>query len=123
MIYNLQFSIIFFHLLHQTRSWPIYGSRRICNFTLKYNRSKSRRWGFVRMQSDQFERTYHTFCSIECLWYDYLIHINKIYLNNFIENYFFIKKGPPYIRSMNSVRGVTGSEVTILCPFYGYPIR
>ncbi|XP_069360825.1 cell adhesion molecule Dscam2-like isoform X2 [Maniola hyperantus] len=30
--------------------------------------------------------------------------------------------GPPYIRSMNPVKAVAGSDVTIWCPYYGFPI-
>ncbi|CAH0728325.1 unnamed protein product, partial [Brenthis ino] len=30
--------------------------------------------------------------------------------------------GPPYIRSMNPVKAVAGSDVSIWCPYYGYPI-
>ncbi|KAJ0173638.1 hypothetical protein K1T71_010787 [Dendrolimus kikuchii] len=30
--------------------------------------------------------------------------------------------GPPYIRAMNPVKAVAGSEVTIWCPYYGFPI-
>ncbi|XP_052744070.1 cell adhesion molecule Dscam2-like isoform X2 [Bicyclus anynana] len=30
--------------------------------------------------------------------------------------------GPPYIRSMNQVKAVAGSDVTIWCPYYGFPI-
>ncbi|XP_026314956.1 Down syndrome cell adhesion molecule-like protein Dscam2 [Hyposmocoma kahamanoa] len=31
--------------------------------------------------------------------------------------------GPPYIRSINPVKAVAGSEVTIWCPYYGFPIE
>ncbi|KAF9410170.1 hypothetical protein HW555_010693, partial [Spodoptera exigua] len=30
--------------------------------------------------------------------------------------------GPPYIRAMSLVKAVAGSEVTIWCPYYGFPI-
>ncbi|XP_046971560.1 Down syndrome cell adhesion molecule-like protein Dscam2 [Vanessa cardui] len=30
--------------------------------------------------------------------------------------------GPPYIRAMNPVKAVAGSDVTIWCPYYGFPI-
>ncbi|VVD01559.1 unnamed protein product [Leptidea sinapis] len=30
--------------------------------------------------------------------------------------------GPPYIRAMNPVKGVAGTEVSIWCPYYGFPI-
>ncbi|XP_041969798.1 Down syndrome cell adhesion molecule-like protein Dscam2 [Aricia agestis] len=30
--------------------------------------------------------------------------------------------GPPYIRAMNPVKAVAGTEVTIWCPYYGFPI-
>nr|XP_049704613.1 Down syndrome cell adhesion molecule-like protein Dscam2 [Helicoverpa armigera] len=30
--------------------------------------------------------------------------------------------GPPYIRAMSPVKAVAGSEVTIWCPYYGFPI-
>ncbi|XP_059053178.1 cell adhesion molecule Dscam2-like [Achroia grisella] len=31
--------------------------------------------------------------------------------------------GSPYIRAMNTVKAVAGSEVTIWCPYYGFPIK
>ncbi|XP_013170496.1 PREDICTED: Down syndrome cell adhesion molecule-like protein Dscam2 [Papilio xuthus] len=30
--------------------------------------------------------------------------------------------GPPYIRAMNPVKAVAGSDITIWCPYYGFPI-
>ncbi|CAK1550562.1 unnamed protein product [Leptosia nina] len=30
--------------------------------------------------------------------------------------------GPPYIRAMNPVKAVAGSEISIWCPYYGFPI-
>ncbi|CAG9565456.1 unnamed protein product [Danaus chrysippus] len=30
--------------------------------------------------------------------------------------------GPPYIRSINPVKAVAGSDITIWCPYYGFPI-
>ncbi|CAG9133999.1 unnamed protein product [Plutella xylostella] len=30
--------------------------------------------------------------------------------------------GPPYIRSMNAIKAVAGTDITVWCPYYGFPI-
>lgn len=31
--------------------------------------------------------------------------------------------GPPYIRAMSPVKAVAGSDTTVWCPYYGFPIE